>query len=160
LGATVASLDGVLGAGRVSAEGLRAFAAAAGPASLRAAADATRVQLEALDAHVARALGAMAPEERRGLQVVVTGNHQARARSLPLQYFQKLFGEAPGEERRVAYAEGASDEAGALALVGTRRLDRAIAGAFFGEPRRLQRDGLGDAARERLRGFEPSARCE
>ncbi|HEU4535405.1 MAG TPA: hypothetical protein VFS00_14855, partial [Polyangiaceae bacterium] len=78
------------------------------------------------------------------------------ARSLAMQYFQKLLGEAPGEERHVTYAEGVSDEAGALALAGTRRLDRAIAGAFFGEPRRLQRDVLGDAARERLRDFTPT----
>lgn len=155
LQASLAFVDGVLTSGRVSAEGLRAFAASTGPALLRGADDATRVQLEALDAHVARALATMSPEERRGLQVVVTGDHQARARSLAMQYFQKLFDEAPGEEHRVTYAEGVSDEAGALALVGTRRLDRAIASAFFGEPRRLQRDVLGDAACERLRDFTP-----
>ncbi len=156
LRASLAFVDGALADGRVRAEGLRAFAAATGPALLRAADDATRVQLEALDAHVARALGAMSADERRDVQVIVAGDHQARARSLGMQYFQKLFGEAPGEERRVAYAEGVSDEAGALALVGTRRLDRAIADAFFGEPRRLQRDVLGDAASERLRDFVPT----
>jgi hypothetical protein len=35
-------------------------------------------------------------------------------------------------------------------LVGTRRLDRAIASAFFGDPKRLQRDVLGDAAKSAL----------
>jgi hypothetical protein len=153
---SLAFADSVLASGRVGAEGLRAFAASTGPALLRAADDATRVQLEALDAHVARALATMSPEEWRGLQVIVTGDHQARARSLAMQYFEKLFDEAPGEEHRVTYAEGVSDEAGALALAGTRRLDRAIASAFFGEPRRLQRDVLGDAARERLHDFTPA----
>ncbi|HEU4537237.1 MAG TPA: hypothetical protein VFS00_24120, partial [Polyangiaceae bacterium] len=75
LRASLAFVDGVLASGRVSAEGLRAFAASTGPALLRGADDATRVQLEALDAHVARALATMSPEERRGLQVIVTGDH-------------------------------------------------------------------------------------
>ena len=43
-----------------------------------------------------------------------------------------------------------SDEASALALIGTRRLDRTVARAFFGDARRLQRDLLGDAAHELL----------
>jgi hypothetical protein len=42
----------------------------------------------------------------------------------------------------------------ALALVGTRRLDRRVAAAFFGDPSRLQRDVLGDSVRERLKRVE------
>ena len=74
-------------------------------------------------------------------------DHQARARSLGMQYFQKRLGEPPGAEERVSYAEGVADAEEALALVGTRRADRAIASAFFGDPHRLQRDVLGDAVR-------------
>jgi hypothetical protein len=60
-------------------------------------------------------------------------------------------------EERVAYAEGVSDEHEAFELVGTRRLDHAVAAAFFGDRKRLQRDLLGDSAAELLRElpFEP-----
>ena len=77
---------------------------------------------------------------------MVTGDHQARTRSLGMQYFCRRLDEPADSEHRVTYAEGVSDEQSALALVGTRRLDRAVARAFFGDPQRLQRDILGDAA--------------
>jgi hypothetical protein len=38
----------------------------------------------------------------------------------------------------------------ACELVGTRRLDRMVAQAFFQDPKRLQRDVLGDAAMRQL----------
>ncbi|MEO5727002.1 MAG: hypothetical protein ABI134_10340 [Byssovorax sp.] len=138
----------------VSRQRLDAFAGELGPTLLRLADDATQLQLDALHAHVEEATGQLSPSERSALQVVVAGDHQARARSLAMQYFQKRLGEAPETERRVTYAEGVSDEASALALVGTRRLDRTLARVFFGEEQRLQRDILGDSARERLAAFD------
>jgi hypothetical protein len=127
------------------------FAACVGPRLLALAALATRLQLDALHAAVERALASFSDGECASLQVVVTGDHQARERSLGLQYFQRRLGEPlHGEEERVSYAEAVSDEAGALALVGTRKLDRRLAEAFFGDPRRLQRDVLGDAAAAQL----------
>ena len=124
---------------------LGAFAKKTGPLLLRLTAHATRAQLDALDAGVAEALTTLTAAERRRLHVVVTGDHQARVRSLGMQYFKKRFGEAEGTDDRVAYAEGVTDVDEALALVGRRRLDVAIAKAFFGDARRLQRDVLGDA---------------
>jgi hypothetical protein len=121
---------------------------------LRLVDHATRLQLAALDAQVELAVRRMSERERAALQVVVTGDHQARERSLVLQYFQKRLGEHAGTEDRVSYAEGVSDEQQALALVGTRRLDRAIALAFFGDPKRLQRDVLGDSAHALLSSLE------
>ncbi len=73
---------------------------------------------------------------------MVTGNHQARARSLGMQYFRRRFAEPEGAEDRVAYAEGVEDPEEALALVGTRRMDREISAAFFGDEKHLQRDVL------------------
>ena len=67
-----------------------------------------------------------------------------------MQYFQLRFAEAPGTDERVTYGENISDEAEAIALVGTRHLDRRIARAFFGDEKRLQRDVLGDAAKRCL----------
>lgn len=129
---------------------LEGFARQLGPVLLRLSHEATRIQLAQLHAHTQQALSPLTPSERRALQVVVAGNHQARARSLAMQYFEKRFDEPPGVERRITYAEGVCDEQAALLLVGTRRIDRVLARAFFGDERRLQRDILGDAARDQL----------
>jgi hypothetical protein len=150
LEATRAEADRVLSAGRTSREALAAFARTTGPALLRLVDEATRVQLDALHAQVEEVLAEMTPEERAGLQVVVAGAHQARERSLAMQYFHKRLGEPEGLEERVTYAENVADADQAVALVGARRFDRALAQAFFGDPRRLQRDVLGDAAAAHL----------
>ncbi|CAN5721045.1 hypothetical protein BH09MYX1_BH09MYX1_00630 [soil metagenome] len=121
-------------------------AKATGPLLLRLTAAATRVQLAGLDEGVAAALAGWSSEDRRRLQVVVTGDHQARSRSLGMQYFRRRLGELDGAETRVAYAEGVTEPDQARALVGKRRVDAAIAKAFFGDGKRLQRDILGDAA--------------
>jgi hypothetical protein len=131
-----------------------AFARQIGPLLLRVTDRATAMQLRALHDAVEAALAPLTPGERRALQVVVVGDHQARERSLAMQYFRKRLREPAGAERRVAYAENAADAREALALVGTRRLDRAIARAFFGDDERLQRDVLGDAAERRLAEVE------
>lgn len=145
LDTTLAFLTRVLGPRRPTDAELEAFARASGPRLLRLTTLATRVQLRALHEVVEKALAQLDAEERAGLQVVVTGDHQARVRSLGMQYFRKRFGEPDGAEDRVTYAEGVDDVDEALALVGTRRLDETIAKAFFGDPKRLQRDVLGDA---------------
>jgi hypothetical protein len=151
-----AVLDACLGyverlSDRATGSELDTFAGALGPILLRLADDATQLQLDALHRHVEQALGALTPDELAGLQVAVAGDHQARARSLAMQYFRLRLREPASSERRVTYAEGVSDEQAALALVGTRRIDHALGRAFFGDAHRLQRDILGDAAHERLR---------
>jgi hypothetical protein len=145
LDASLSFLERVLGPRRPTDAELETFARASGPQLLRLTTLATRVQLRALHEVVDKALAELDPEERAGLQVVVTGDHQARVRSLGMQYFRKRFREPEGAEDRVTYAEGVDDVDQALALVGTRRFDEAIAKAFFGDPKRLQRDVLGDA---------------
>lgn len=154
LHATLASLEQVAAAGSISHAALDAFAGSCGPALLRLMDHATGIQLDALHAAVESTLANMSAAEKEALQVVVAGAHQARERSLAMQYFRKRFHEPAGAEERVAYAENAGNEAAALALVGTRRFDRAIASAFFGDERRLQRDLLGDAAAARLSRIE------
>jgi hypothetical protein len=138
-------------------QALEQFANAIGPVLLRLTHEATRLQLESLHECVERALAPMSGAERADLHVVVTGDHQARARSLGMQYFHARLREPAHTEERLAYAEGVSDEHEAFKLVGTRRLDHAVAGAFFGDRKRLQRDILGDAAAAILRDrrFEP-----
>ncbi|MET0284145.1 MAG: hypothetical protein ABW352_06735 [Polyangiales bacterium] len=129
---------------------LRQLAHDTGPSLRRMIERATALQLDALHEHVEAALRELSREQIERLQVVVTGNHQARIRSLPMQYFRARLREPEGEERRVTYAEAVSSEQEALALLGTRALDRAIADAFFGDPTRMQRDLLGDAAHDLL----------
>jgi hypothetical protein len=143
-------VERALAESEVTAAALLDFARGSAPALLKATADATENRLRALDREVKALLEELDGDQRDGLEVVVSGDHQARERSLPMQYFERLFGEKPGEEKRVTYGERIDDEAAALALIGTRRLDRAIASAFFGDPQRLQRDVLGDAAKERI----------
>lgn len=147
---TSAFLERTSNSSAVSARELEVFARETGTLLLRLVNHATRLQLSALHAHVTEALRHMDEQELRALQVVVTGDHQARIRSLAMQYFRRRLREPEGAEERVTYAEGVTDEREALAIVGTRRLDRAIAAAFFGDPKRLQRDLLGDSARDLL----------
>lgn len=156
LDATLSFIERTLAAGRTSRPDLAAFAGACGPALLRLTDRATAIELAALHAAVEQLFAAMTAAERRALQVVVAGSHQARERSLAVQYFCKRLHEPDGAEERVTYAENAGDEQAALALVGTRRLDRAIAGAFFGDPKRLQRDVFGDSAAARLATWNPA----
>lgn len=154
LHATLAFSEQVVAEGGVSHAELAAFARRCGPALLRLMDHATGIQLDALHVAVESTLADMSAAEKDALQIVVAGVHQARERSLAMQYFRKRLREPAGAEERVAYAENAGDEAAALALVGTRRFDRAIASAFFGDERRLQRDLLGDAAAARLSRVE------
>jgi hypothetical protein len=149
LHACVTMLELALGA--MTPEALDQFAKALGPVLLRLTHEATRLQLESLDQCVERALAPMSDAERSELHVVVTGDHQARARSLGMQYFRLRLGESEHTEERVAYAEGVTDEKEAFELVGTRRLDSELARAFFGDEKRLQRDILGDSAETLLR---------
>lgn len=151
---TLLLIDKTLAEGRASRAGLAAFARSSGPVLLRLIDHATGVQLDALHARVEETLAEMTATEREGLQVVVAGPHQARERSVAMQYFRKRLREPAHGEERVAYAENVADEKAALALVGTRRFDRALAGAFFGDERRLQRDLLGDAAAARLSALQ------
>lgn len=150
-------LDTALAVGAPSPSQREAFAARVGPSLLRLASEATKLQLSALHEQTERVLADLSPAERAALHVVVAGDHQARVRSLAMQYFRKRLNEPATAERRVTYAEAVRSEQEAFALVGTQRLDRAIARAFFGESTRLQRDILGDAAEQLLRSFPSGA---
>lgn len=151
LGMTREFVDQTLARAHIDSASLAAFAHAIGPRLLQLTEYATELELAALHAATEAALHDMTSAQRASFEVVVAGVHQARDRSLPLQYFQKRLGEAPGEERRVTFAESVSGPSEARDLVGTRRLDRDIASAFFGNPARLQRDVLGDAAQHLLK---------
>lgn len=144
-------IDSVLGGALASEDArearLRGLATELGPPLLRLIDEATRAQLAALHRAVTELLEGLDDRRRDALHVVVAGAHQARARSLGMQYFRRVFDEPEGTERRVTYAEAVESVQDAVRLVGVQRLDREMARAFFGDETRLQRDVLGDAAR-------------
>ena len=110
LQSTIAFIDHALAEGRASYDSIAAFAGSCGPALMRLIDHATGVQLDALHACVEEVLSAMTPAETAAMQVVVAGPHQARERSIAMQYFRKRLGEPEHTEERVAYAENAADE--------------------------------------------------
>jgi hypothetical protein len=152
---TIAFIDATLAG---DAPPLDAFARAMGPLLVELTAVATRLQLDALHESTTRALADLTAPQTSALRVVVTGEHQARSRSLAMQYFRRRLGEPAGAEHRVLYGEAITTADEARVLVGKNRLDRRIAHAFFGEPTRLQRDILGDAAALEIDRFEPLSR--
>jgi len=129
---------------------LDVFARDLGPVLLRLADAATKVQLSSLHRAVESLASKMTGDEHTRLRIVVTGDHQARDRNLAIQYFRKRTTAWKHGEERIIYAEGVADEEGALDLVATQILDRELAEGFFGDPARLQRDVLGDAAKRWL----------
>jgi len=126
------------------------FAADAGPRILHITELATCEQIAGLHEAVEALFSKLSTRQQAELQVVVVGDHQARARSLGMQYFKRRLQEDERTDRRVTYGENIADEQEAIALVATRRLDQRIALAFFGDEHRLQRDVLGDAAKHCL----------
>jgi hypothetical protein len=150
LRAAIAFADLVLGK-NTSEDATSNFARDVGPTLLKLTEHATRLQLANLDEIVEKVLETMSESETKTLRVVVAGDHQARARNLAMQYFAHRLGETVGAESRLTYAEGVDTPQAALDLLGVQQIDRTIAAAFFGDPKRLQRDVLGDAAAKLLK---------
>ena len=68
-----------------------------------------------------------------------------RVGNLATQYFAWALG-GDVDERRLIYTEGIFDEERSLSVLGTSLQDSGVAEAFFGEPLRMHRDLLADAA--------------
>jgi hypothetical protein len=91
----------------------------------------------------------LADGEWERLTVIALGGQLPRRGNLAVQHFARLLGE-PGEGRQGLYAEGLGGEQRALDLLGTRLVDEGLGATFFGDPARLHRDLLCDAAKEAL----------
>ena len=147
---TIEFLDDAL-LGSISRGKLDAFARRAGELIMPLMDRSAEIQLSCLHERADEAFAMLSNEERALLQVVVAGHHQARERSLGMQYFEKRLGREDDRGSRVIYAEGATSIEAALAVVGKQRIDRDLARAFFGDPNRMERDLLGDAAARLLK---------
>jgi hypothetical protein len=119
------------------------------PTILADAAEAARLQLDALDADMRPWWAGLSEEERASAYVLVLGPKTPREGNLAYTYFVNLVGrEETG--RRVVYAEGAFDEAAADRLLATLATDRRLSADFFVDERRMERDILADGAAERV----------
>ncbi len=107
--------------------------------------------LEGLHAAVVSAradVAKMDPKAWDSALVIVGVVHQARAREIGIQYFERLLNESVGEgarnERRLVVAEQMSAPADEFGLLAAHLVDQRGASAIFGDPLRLQWDVLGD----------------
>jgi hypothetical protein len=104
---------------------------------LHDAVESTRMQMLELD-----------PRAWNSALVVVGVMHQARAREIGIQYFERLLGEHAGEgarnEQRLVVAEHMTAPSDQLGLLSAHLVDEEGAAVVFGDPLRLQWDALGD----------------
>jgi hypothetical protein len=145
-------LDGVLAERRITASKLEVFTRHIGPALLANSARAARVQLDALDHQVQSWRKELAPHAWSRLRVIVEGSHTVRQGNLAVQYFNRLL-TAKASEHRIVFTEGIYEEPRALQVLGTVIVDTRIGASFFGDPQRMHRDLLADAAAEYLKSW-------
>jgi hypothetical protein len=149
---SVAFLDAALEAKLVEPAALTAFCRKHAPALIANFHDAARAQIETTHATMTAWRKDLTDAEWNGLHVVVLGAQMPRKENIAVQYFAALLGER-GEGRRIVYAEGLWDEKKSLNLLATHTLDSAVGVAFFHDPERMERDVLGDPAKEILQTF-------
>lgn len=149
---SLALLETVLAERRIAAPKLEAFTRHIGPALLANSARAARVQLDALDRQVQSWRSELCPEAWSRLRVIVEGSHTVRQGNLAVQYFDRLLA-AKESEHRIVFTEGIYEEPRALQVLGTVIVDTRIGESFFGDPQRMHRDLLADAAAEYLKSW-------
>jgi len=148
-GASFELLDEVLADGRVNPSKLKTFTCQMGPLLLANVADATALEMSELYATAAAWRKTLTAEEWTALHIVMIGPHMPRTGECSIQFFERLFHE-PEEGGRIIYAEALWNEKDALNLLATHEVDEAAGGAFFGDPMRMHRDLLADAAKAYL----------
>ena len=131
---------------------LGAFEEAMAPLLLDNAREAARDQVDLLHAGVNLFRGQLGSGFEQ-VHVVIIAGHMPRQGLLALAYFERLLGEKEGS--RIVYAEEKWAEKDALTLLGTHLIDGSIGQGFFGEPLRMHRDLLADAAAERIKELLP-----
>jgi hypothetical protein len=143
--AVKAFIDTALATGQVSEGELLAFTNKLAPVIQATVYDSVAADLASLDEQMVKCRRALSDEQWRKLHVVVTGSHVARQNNMMMQYFSRVLKE-PAEGGRLIYFEGGDGVDGSLNLLATHLLDSQIGVAFWGDPWRMHRDLLGDAA--------------
>ena len=117
------------------------------------AADAAKLQIDGCRKQVEAWKKLVGDEEWKNLKVVVSGSAMPRKGHIAVQFFAWLL-KVEGEGDRIVYAEAVWDEEKALRLLGTHLIDGKLAETFFGDPKRMHRDLLADAAAEYLKSLD------
>ncbi|WP_338268494.1 hypothetical protein [Corallococcus caeni] len=155
LGASLALVDSVLAANRVTRDQLSTFIHAQVPDLLKNAEDSARDQIDTMHASVEAWKRQMTAEERGQLRAVVAASHMSRPGNVAAQYFSITLGdtwegrfheEDPQPGKRVLSSEATFDEPAAFSLLATHVLDARTSRGIFGEETRMARDLLADAA--------------
>ncbi len=107
--------------------------------------DTTRMYLDHLHKETNELLAKLPADQVNNTTVVIIGSQLPRSQNAATQYFARRFGEK-GESPKIIYAEMIFGTEGPLGLLGTHRLDRLIAKAFFNDEWRMHRDLLADDA--------------
>ena len=141
-----ALLDDVLASGQANPAKLASFTRQVAPLLLANVTDATAAEMRELYSTAAAWRKQLTPAEWNALYVVMIGPHMPRDQECSIQFFQRLFRE-PEEGKRIIYAEALWKESDALDLLATHEVDEAAGAAFFGDPMRMHRDLLADAAK-------------
>ncbi|MGO8791039.1 MAG: hypothetical protein ACLQVL_27160 [Terriglobia bacterium] len=148
-GASFELVDGVLATGQISPPTLENFTRQMGPLLLANASEATALEMRELYATAAAWHKQLSPAEWSALHMVMIGPHMPRDQECSIQFFERLFRE-PEEGKRIIYAESLWNEKDALNLLATHVVDESAGAAFFGDPMRMHRDLLADAAKTYL----------
>ena len=155
-------VDRVLAEGVVDFERLQEHVRALASHALKTAQLAVCIELEQLDALLARWRNGAGERRWAGLYVVICGAHQPRYREAACQYFGRLLHEPEGSaaerEDRLVYGEGLCDVDAALDLLARHIVDQRASNLLFGDRRRLQEDLLADAAATEVRKLFPKVR--
>jgi len=116
--------------------------------SLRMMAEELLRSLDREVKEIRRKAEARDPRAWDSVLVLVVSVHQARARELGVQYFERLLAEPMGEgarnERRLVVTEGVFGEADQYGMLALHLVDQAASADVFGDPMRLQWDALGE----------------
>jgi len=138
-------LDDILMRKSIDSVSLNRYARSLASHLLANAADAAKVQIDALDLAVRELSKKLKPGEFEKAIAVITGPKTPREGNLQFQYFVYAFG--PGTAgTRVIYMESIFDREAALGVLRTVLNDRMASQAFFGDTYRLERDMMADGA--------------
>ncbi len=135
--------------GQLDEAAKRKFFAAVRPdleSNLRVISGAFVRELDRRVTQVRKAVDAQDPSAWQSLLVVVGVAHQARAREIGVQYFERLLNEPVGEgarnERQLVVAESAWSPTDQFGLLATHLVDQDGGDLIFGDSMRLQFDVL------------------
>lgn len=161
LGATNELIDDVLAHGRPTDERLHAFGKTIRADVEASMAVASGLLLGNLDSAVREMKAEVGAEAWSTLVAVVSTTHQARAREVTVQYFERLLGDRLTEgalgEQRLVVLEGATQKATAESTMTAHLVDQRLSALLFDDPLFLQSDLLGKSAGGHLDKMFPRA---